>query len=499
MRFRSTWPHAAVLLVQGLLCAGMAEAQTSRPACALSLAGAAEPQQRAAVEARPAADRLADKSELRLLWLVHFPKELPSDYWPRMAGLCKAYGIQAVVPEVGTLAGYDRPRLKQAVEACHAQGVQVHAMVLSLYNWSVAKGQPARAVLKGDGTRAHDFVCPSNPANRGDLIRTARTMVTECAVDGYMFDYIRIGYLDGCYCDHCRRRFEQDMGLKVNWPADVKPGAARHKEFANWRISLITSLVSDVRKELLSVRGDLQLSAAVLSRNLWHRYGGAQDWVDWAAKGLLDFVCPMNYVNNVDALKEALLGDRTWIGEVTHLSGPEGPLPLVNGIGYGQPPPPPATVKALIDFGRANGADGFIYYDENASLGVEDYLRALSLPDVLTIRNVEVSPGRTTATITWATDKPGTSQVECAPGPLFQSTIVTRGAVREYARIVRSPAVRKMAADGKGTLRHRVVLTGLEAGKTYYYRVLSRDVSGQTGTAATRARAFKTEGAGSHD
>ena len=468
-------------------------------ACALSLGAAAGPRRGHTAAGVSLGGPLANKSELRLIWLVHFPRKLPPNYWRQIASICRTHKIQAIVPEIGTFEGYDRARLKQAVKACHAQGTQVHPMLLSLYNWAVAKGQPERAVLKGDGTRAHDFVCPSNPTNRSRLIRTARSVVAECAVDGYMFDYIRIGYLDGCYCKHCKRRFQDETGRPVNWPAEVRPGATHHRRFTRWRISVITSLVAEVRKELLAVRPDLQVSAAVLPRNLWHRYGGAQDWVDWAGKGLLDFVCPMNYVNDAKALKENLHGNGTWIGEVTQLSGPEGPIPLVSGIGHGKPLPAPATIKKLIETGRKNGADGFIYYDERASLGVKGYLSALELPDVLTIEDVKVSLSGPSATIAWTTDKLGTTVVEYAPGPLFKPTVTTKGAVREYARITRNPATKRVAADGKGALRHKVTLTGLERNRTYYYRVLSRDVSGLTGTAATKVCAFKTEGAANHE
>lgn len=117
-----------------------------------------------------------------------------------------------------------------------------------------------------------------------------------------------------CFCDDCLAGFERHSGLTVpGSPADTAGKAAwlleRHpREWAEYRASLITDLVGAIRSALRSERADARLSAAV-----WYNapYGNelrneplapdseyecfGQKWWDWAERGYIDFVCPMDY------------------------------------------------------------------------------------------------------------------------------------------------------------------------------------------------------------
>lgn len=77
------------------------------------------------------------------------------------------------------------------------------------------------------------------------------------------------------------------------------------------------------------------------------------------------------------------------------------------------------------------------------------------------ISNVQSSPGvdaKTTVVITWSTDKAVTSQVEYGPDETYGMTT---------------------PKDPTLVDNHTVVITGLEPGQTYHFRVISEDARGR--------------------
>src|SRR5450755_870500 len=82
-----------------------------------------------------------------------------------------------------------------------------------------------------------------------------------------------------------------------------------------------------------------------------------------------------------------------------------------------------------------------------------------SLPPVITA--VTATPGSTTETITWTTDKLSSSRVDYGTSP---------------------SALTLTAQDGALVTNHSVSLSGLALGITYYFRVTSVDASGTSAT-----------------
>jgi|GEM_PF-1003029 len=117
-----------------------------------------------------------------------------------------------------------------------------------------------------------------------------------------------------CFCPDCLKDFERQSGISIpetsNETAQISAWILdRHpKEWADYRSSVITNLVSSIRRAVRAVQKDKQLSAAV-----WYNapYGNelrgepldpesayeafGQAWWQWAAEDLVDFVCPMDY------------------------------------------------------------------------------------------------------------------------------------------------------------------------------------------------------------
>jgi hypothetical protein len=125
----------------------------------------------------------------------------------------------------------------------------------------------------------------------------------------------------------------------------------------------------------------------------------------------------------------------------------------------------PAGQKNAVDISNDGTIAAVVDYEGYVHTGL------LVLPAKSVIDNVSADPGETTSTITWTTDTGADSQVEYG-----LTSTYTSSSTRSFST----------------TTSHSVSLTGLTAGTTYNYRVISRDEYGQTSTSTNRT--FSTSG-----
>lgn len=171
-------------------------------------------------------------------------------------------------------------------------------------------------------------------------------------VDGIHFDYIRFDGNNGCFCERCRKQFEQESGKNIkNWPRDITSGD-RKKEFQEWRATLITNIVKRVHDKMEEKHPNVKISAAVFSAYPASRYGVGQDWVLWAQKGYVDFLCPMNYTLNAATFENISRNQQELV--------PEG-FPLYFGIGEWKLSPD--ETMAQIQKADQLNARGFTIFD----------------------------------------------------------------------------------------------------------------------------------------
>lgn len=139
--------------------------------------------------------------------------------------------------------------------------------------------------------------CPSWPENRDLLVRVVREIVERYAVDGVQLDYFRYPNRDmqaefPCTCEACRQRRLGWLGRGELTDDDLRHPAVMHKEIAQKgqcireALERIRALVHGVGKPLSLAARTHYLDDAV--------YEG-QDWVEFAAAGLVDRVLPMSY------------------------------------------------------------------------------------------------------------------------------------------------------------------------------------------------------------
>jgi uncharacterized lipoprotein YddW (UPF0748 family) len=329
--------------------------------------------------------------EFRGAWL-HAPTA-PNDDWDALFAGMKESNLNALLPNVctGGYAHYESdvlplsrlirergPQMDAMLAAARRHGIEVHLWRVNynlfrpdeeVFEGHEAAGRlcldPRGNVVGGPGTGT---LCPSHPANQQLEIDAMVEMARRFPVAGIHFDYIRYPGANACFCPGCRRRFEARLGRRVgDWPADVLRDGALYEEYQDFRRDQITHVVREVSERVRAEKPELQISAAVFSHwDLWSRDSVAQDWVLWVREGLLDFVCPMNYTQDVGDLGQTVAKQRDWVG---------GRIPLCSGIGAWRSPSAWHTAD-LVDTARRNGADGIVFFEYRGQV-VRDFIPAL--------------------------------------------------------------------------------------------------------------------------
>jgi uncharacterized lipoprotein YddW (UPF0748 family) len=259
-------------------------------------------------------------------------------------------------------------QISLAVAAGKKYGVEVHVWKV---NWNLG-GAPEEFVdrMRAEGrlqrTRSGaetHWLCPSDPRNFQLERDSMLEVVRKYDVDGIHFDYIRYENQDNCYCDGCRQRFEESVGVKVaDWPKDVIEGGPHFAAYQEFRRSSITRLVKAVSEEAHRIKPWIKVSAAVFSDWPQCREEVGQDWGAWVQQGYLDFVCPMDYSASDAEFRTRVQVQRDAV---------DGRIPLYPGVGASAPGLPLGQVIDQIQIARAEGADGFIIFEYQAGVAAE--------------------------------------------------------------------------------------------------------------------------------
>ena len=326
-------------------------------------------------------------NEFRGIW-CHDAQGVPGMEWNEVTAAMKDAGFNALFPNMlwtgcafypssivpGPQATNPRQGnlLKKCLKACRKQGIELHLWKVC---WNLSHASPAfiekmrsegRLQQKADGSSSH-WLCPSDPRNRNMELSAAVEAVRKYHIDGIHYDYIRYPDSESCYCDGCHSRFEAATKTKIkNWPAAVISG--HYKEtFQRWRRDRITLFVAESSRALKAVRKDIQFSAAVFGSWPSCRDSVGQDWVTWAKRGYVDFLCTMNYVADDNKATELITKQLKDVGRT---------IPVYPGLGPSAKGLPPEQVVHQVDLIREAGAKGFILFDMDKDL-IDSHLPAL--------------------------------------------------------------------------------------------------------------------------
>ena len=294
--------------------------------------------------------------ELHAVW-DHSGQGLYPGDWPRTIRLLAANGITDLFVNVAGAGFAHYPtrclptsnicrtrgdQLAQCLAAAKGTGIRVHAWVLCFNGTRSVGGQ--MGVFTKNGWRLKnrkgvltEYLNPSKPDLQSYMLAAIEDVARRYPVAGVHLDFVR-------------------------W----YEGAQKPQNAA----SVITGFVSSARRRVKSVRPGAWLTAAVLATYPSCVTSVGQDWEKWIAAGMIDYIVPMNYVE--DNTKYASLVAR------------QGRTPVqarrvISGLGVTANESRLGPIKVIdqINLARRAGLAGVAFFDLDHTLAVEilPYLR----------------------------------------------------------------------------------------------------------------------------
>ena len=298
----------------------------------------------------------ARPGEIHAVWDHSGMGLYPGD-WPRTMRLLAAHRITDLFVNVGGAGFAHYPtrclpmspvcrqrgdQLAQCLAAAKGTGIRVHAWLLCFNGTRAVDGQMAAFTRNGWRLRNRkgsltEYLDPSRPALRSHLLAAIGDVARRYPVAGVHLDFVR--WYEG---------------------AAKPPDAAR----------TITDFVVAARRQVRTARPGAWLTAAVLASYPSCVASVGQDWERWLALRAVDYIVPMNYVE-----------DNAKYGQLLARQGrtPEQARRIISGLGVTANESRLGPVKVIdqINLARRSGLAGVAFFDLDYTLAAEilPYLR----------------------------------------------------------------------------------------------------------------------------
>ena len=323
------------------------------------------------------------KGEIRAVWDHSGMGLYPGD-WPRTCRLLKDAGfsdlyVNVAGPGFAHYASSVLPRsrvfneqgdqLAACVAAAKPLGLRVHAWLLCFSTTGTTQDRLDAFHKRGwlltneDGS-PRPWLDPGVPAARDYLIEAVREMAANYKVAGIHLDFVRYPDFASSLGPTVRRSFESFRKARVtSWPDDVKEGALRSM-FMRWRSDNVSDFVQTARRTLKGEAQGKLLTAAVFGKYPSCVDSVGQDWELWLRLGLVDYVAPMNYTEDMAKFNE-------WLSMQTRSR--KQAMKIISGLGVtaAESRLTPIEVIDQINASRKAGAAGFALFDLDTTLRQE--------------------------------------------------------------------------------------------------------------------------------
>jgi len=201
--------------------------------------------------------------------------------------------------------------LKVLIEECHKNNIEVHIW-FSIFR--VGNNSPLfethpdwieweTQINKFDPSVVY-WVCPARIEYRDYIKKFIKELIDNYSIDGFHYDYIRYPESPLHSCFYCKDKFEKLTGINP-WNEEIKQDMEGTMKWNRYREELITDFVKDISAFIKQQKPEIYLSAAVWPRNQHGFLTNVvlQNWEKWVDNQYIDFLCPMEYYNNLVHLK----------------------------------------------------------------------------------------------------------------------------------------------------------------------------------------------------
>jgi hypothetical protein len=462
--------------------------------------------------------------------------DMPYANWPLMASTLASYGVNFV--DMGVISNYETSyqsvvvpwtavspaiNFTQAINAFHAQGIQVYAhfaTMIKAYNldgidrdcWYIPYNENISALQEFDPAPSENggWLDIANPASVTLVHNLISELVSNYSIDGIVFDYTRWPDVLMPLGNYDFAQFQSDTGLGVGltyqqWLSDVVPVAQAgtgiyYTQFLEWRTQLIDTFVKNITQWALAINPNLKFGTTchtIFNRSPdYQNYNQGQDAAAWIKQGSIQFVMPMLYPNNYGIVTSSDISNfqsymQAW--QTYTLGGTHGIIPIVPCIedggaefGYNLTV---SNVTSVVSTLLASGADGWAINEyggpganpNSGNLDVRPYLNALNLPQTFALTNIATQAlNSTSEQISWTTSSAANSTVEYNSSQLFvwSQLNATDQISTGFPYWQNTHTTGFIASNSVTVTNHAITLTGLTPGTTYYFRIQSGDPSG---------------------
>lgn len=197
--------------------------------------------------------------------------------------------------------------LEALISKGHEKGIKIHPVFYPGYtvNLEVEINRTPSWLIRDMDGKVQPHFNLSNPEVRKYWIDKI-VSVLRYEVDGIHLDYIRFPVTQMYSYDSLTcADFKKEYGYT---PLEVSHdcGSMIWCEWIKWNARQVTRLVEDIKKGIAESDRPVVLGADVFPDMETADVLIAQNWEEWASKGLVDFICPMLYTNNSGLFQEYL-------------------------------------------------------------------------------------------------------------------------------------------------------------------------------------------------
>ncbi len=196
----------------------------------------------------------------------------------------------------------ERDLFGPVIEVAHSLGIEVHPIIglgRVTPGFSETEGFYVPLASPGEDLPSWSarWVDPAWEENVATICAVSRQLLDDYDCDGLHMDAVR--YANSvvlnehpCVCERCREARKEWLGKEVPDEEDLaNPGVTALE--IQMREDFVRGLAEELR-EICDER-ELPLSLAGRARYLKDAVPEGQNWAQWSADGLLDFVCSMSY------------------------------------------------------------------------------------------------------------------------------------------------------------------------------------------------------------